>query len=592
MQGRRRVSTPREEAAAEIEAHLAMRVEALVAAGWSETAARREAERRFGNAREVRTAFQRSMRRRHRRARRREVASVLWNSLGYAARQLRRAPVFTLAVIASLGVAIGANATMFRIVDRLLLRAPEYLRVPERVNRIFFRFGYPDLANEVITPQAGYERYLDLAAGLESFDAVAAVFTSELTVGEGREAQARPVMLATPSFWRLFDAPPELGRYFTEAENALPRGDLLAVLSYGEWRTRFGGARDVLGRTLRIGSGTYTIIGVAPRSFTGLDPSPVTAFVPMAAAGVDVMGAAFALDFTGTWLEIVARRRPEAMPQAAENELTLAVQRSYFARNPRASPEVRVSALLTPILRDRGPYASAGSKVAVWLAGVAAIVLLIACANVANLLLVRTLERRREIAVRVALGAGRLRMLVQQLTEGLLLAALGGGLGLLLAWSGGAFIQRGLVPDVDWSGGRADGRVLLFTLVATLLTGIVVSILPMIRGLHVTVSTEIRSSGRLAGAGSSRARMALVLVQALLSMMLLSGAGLFVQSLRNARSVDLGFDPDRILYARVTLQGSGLDNDQVGALLEGVRESPGGGRSRKATAKAPCRLRW
>jgi hypothetical protein len=234
------------EARDEIAAHLAMREEELIAAGWSPDSARREAIRRFGDVERARERFERSARRRSSRARRQAMRDAVADSLRQALRQIRRSPGFAAAVIVSLGVAVGANAAMFRLVDRLMLRPPAHLHAPDRVSRLLFDFHYAT-GREASTTISGYERFEDIATASRSFDAVVATAVNELTVGTGEEALSRPVMLASGAFWSLFDAKPVLGRFFGPGEDELPSGSPVAVLSWLEWRSRSGASLYMTG---------------------------------------------------------------------------------------------------------------------------------------------------------------------------------------------------------------------------------------------------------------------------------------------------------------------------------------------------------
>ncbi len=225
----------------------------------------------------------------------------------------------------------------------------------------------------------------------------------------------------------------------------------------------------------------------------------------------------------------------------------------------------RPRAVAAPLLEARGPNEGLDAKVATWLIAVAAIVLVIACANVSNLLLARALSRRREIAVRLALGVSRGRLLTQLLTESVMLAAIGGGLGVVIARWGGAVVRRTLLPDAPdatWT----DRRVLLFTLLAAIGAGLIAGIVPALQSVRADLTTALKTGARDGGPTRSRARAVLLGIQASLSLVLLVGAGLFVQSLRHAQDAPLGFDADRIISARIDLRGTKLSPTEQSAL--------------------------
>ncbi|HTL04888.1 MAG TPA: FtsX-like permease family protein, partial [Gemmatimonadales bacterium] len=277
---------------------------------------------------------------------------------------------------------------------------------------------------------------------------------------------------------------------------------------------------------------------------------------------------------------------------AAEAELTLVYQRSLAGQpNPRTATIPRSRVELAPVLHDRGPKARGEARVAVWLAGVAVVVLLIACANVANLLLARALRRRRELAVRLALGVSRARLLRQLLTESTLLALLGGAAGLLTAHYGGGVLRAGLLSYVDWSvTGLFDRRILLFTALCALLTGALTGALPAMQAGRTRVASELKSGGREGSRRTTRVRAGLLVLQAALSVMLLIGSGLFLRSLRNVNAVDLGYQPSRLLHVSTDYRGTVLTAEARNALQQRLLErarSFGGVESATVTWAVP-----
>jgi predicted permease len=322
-----------------------------------------------------------------------------------------------------------------------------------------------------------------------------------------------------------------------------------------------------LGRPIRLGGSAFTVIGVAPPHFTGVGLERVDAWVPMTAGAAADVARDFATRYTIAWFSIVGRRRLGVSAAAADAQLTRAYVASW-RRQPGAPPiaQARPRATLYPVLVDRGPERSTGARVAVWVLGVAAVVLLVACANVANLLLARALTRQREVAVRVALGVGRGRLLRQLVAEVALLAAMGAAAGLLLARAGGTVLTRVLMPDIDWA--PMDARRLVVAAVIALGAGLLASLAPAARALRPDVVTRLRGTVREGGAGATaryagtrgRLRGTLVLAQATLSALLLVGAGLFVRSLLHVRALDFGYEPERVALAAVDLRGGKLDS--------------------------------
>ena len=583
---RRRVEAETDD---EIQFHLAMRADALVAQGFSREAAEAEALRRFGTLDEVRPQLLAAARHRQETLTMFERIDALRDDLRYTFRQLRRAPGFSAALALTFALGIGANATMFEIVDRLLLRPPAFLKESDRVGRVYLRRPNPD-GTERIDNNISYLRYVEMRDKARAFDASAAIFQDERVVGTGTAAEILYVGLVSASFWPMFDASPVLGRYFTAEEDRTPSGTPVAVLAYGFWKSRFGGARDVLGTQLRIGGKQYTIIGVAPKGFHGVWAATTIAYVPITAAAFEMFGTErYYQEHNASWLEMIARLRPGVTREAADAELTRVFRQSRVDAAAAAQPErrtirpddlARTRGQLAPLLYDRGPKATASAKVATWLAGVAVIVLLIACANVANLLIARGIRRRREIAVRVALGISRGRLVTQLLTESVVVAVLGAALGLGLARWGGGALRRLLLPDVDWALVPVfDARVLLFTAGAAIATGLLTGLAPAVYALRADVNGSLKAGEREGGDRKARLRTTLLLVQAALSVLLLVGAGLFVRSLRNVQHVKLGWQPDRLLHIRLDVQGTKLTDEQRVSLnqrvLEHIRTLPG-----------------
>jgi predicted permease len=544
---------------AEMQQHLDRATERLVARGLSPDAARAEALREFGNV-----AFLQEEAR--------DARGVRWledavQDLRYAVRGIRRSPGFALGVIGTLGLGVGANATMFGVVDRLLFRPPAYLAAPERAHRLYFTRILN--GTETIGSAFPYQRFLDITRSATSMDVVAAFMSRRLVVGSGEGAQEVLVGAASASLWQLFDARPAIGRFFTPDEDREPNGERVAVLSYAFWQLRYGGSPAVLGTTIVITPARYTIVGVAPRDFVGVERETPSVFIPVTSAAVDDFGSRWPIehgDYGTSWLDLYGRRRDGVTPNAATTDLTAAFLVSYrkqLARWPQYTEPVEVAKprmFLSPMLAERGPRPSADGRVAAWLFGVTGIVLLVACANVGNLMLARSLSRRRETAVRLALGVSRGRLVRHILLESLVLATLGGLAGLLLTQYGGHLLRVFLLPGVEWRDAFDDGRTIVFMMAATLAVGLGACAVPIAQASRYDVTTALRADARAGHGTRSRVRAALILTQVALSTMLLVGAGLFVRSVQQVVHLDIGYDVDRLVAVDVRLRTTELDS--------------------------------
>ncbi|HKP14461.1 MAG TPA: ADOP family duplicated permease [Gemmatimonadaceae bacterium] len=502
----------------------------------------------------------------------------------YAVRGLRRSPGLTAGVVITLALGLGANTAMFGVVDRLLFRAPALLRDPDTAHRVYgFRTRR---GTEEVGGVDQYARYRDIERWTHSFSAVAGFAPRELVVGTGDDAREMRVAVVSPSFFGFFEAPPVLGRYFTEAESK-PGEAPVAVLSHGMWQTHYGGRHDVVGTALQIGSATYTIIGVAPRGFVGLwEERPPAAFISLTdyAANESKVGGAVWTTYSWGWMSTIVRRKPNVTLAAANADLTNALVRSYEAErleDPSAPPlaATRPHAVAGSIIEQRGPRSSSDTKVATWVGGVSVIVLLISCANVANLLLARALRRRREIALRVALGVTRRRLLGQLLTESIVLAALGGVVGLGVAHWGGAALRAFLLEKNEAPAGIFDARTVWFAAAAALVVGLLTGLAPLVQATRAQLTSDLRAGARDGSYRSSHTRTALLIGQAALSATLLVGAMLFVRSLRNVEQFRLGYDTDPVLIVGMNARGVALDSARMVALrhrlLDAAKSVPG-----------------
>jgi putative ABC transport system permease protein len=487
---------------------------------------------------------------------------TFFQDLRYAVRTLRRTPAFTFAAVACLALGIGANTAIFSVIDGVLLR-PLPFRDPSSLVMVWETDPSQGRDRNVVSPA----NYLDWRAQNSTFSEVGSYidWRANLTGIDEPVEVARAI--ATATFFRVLDVAPELGRVYTLEEDA-PNGPNVVVLSHRLWERHFGARRDALGARLELDGRPFTVIGVMPATF-GIEGSRAELWTPMQ---LDP-----AVDYrtrTGRYLTSVARLKPGVTAERAQADMS-AIARRLEAAHPIFNRGW--GANVVPMYEQ---VVGGVRRALLVLAGVVAFVLLIACANVANLLLARSTARTREVAVRAALGAGRGRMVRQLLTESVVLSALGGAVGLLLAYWGvqgvKALAPRG-VPRV--ASISIDGWTMAFTLVVALVTGLLFGLVPALQAGRGNLQTVLREGSR-GSTSSGRARAVLVAAQVALSLVLLIGAGLMLRSFARLQAVDPGFDPEGVLTGRVQLAGqrfraSSAATAFFGQLLDRVEKVPG-----------------
>jgi predicted permease len=496
----------------------------------------------------------------------------LADDIRYALRGLRRRPVLSAAAILTLALGIGANATMFGVVDRLLVREPEHVRDPERVVR-FYTVARSSFGAKAFTTSLGdYAGFAAMRDHGRAFERVAAYMSREMTLGRGVGARPVNATLVSANFFPLLGVAPALGRFFADDEDrngAAP----VAVLSASFWGTRFGSDSTILGQPIVVHGTPYTVVGVTPRGFTGVELGVSDVWLPLHVAAPSTFGSGESdlQRIGGYWLQFFARLREGATREAASEEATALLRQS---RMEGISTGTDLRIMLGPIIKERGPEASDDVRTAKWVAGMSLVVLLIACANVGNMLLARAIERRREIAVRVALGVTRGRLVALVMTEAILLALLGGlGAVMLSLWTTD-LLRATLLPDVTWTTPPLDPRIVAVTLAITLATGLVAGIVPALRVSHTDLMTSLKIGERSEGsAGHTVVRRCLLVLQGALCVVLLVGAGLFVRSVDNLRRVNIGLDPDRAIVADVDLESAGYEPANVAAFFDRAAEA-------------------
>jgi predicted permease len=538
--------------------HLDMRVAELVAMGASPEEARREALLRFGDSTDAREYCRMMDERSVRAERRRNWLSELTQDLKWASRQVAKNPGFTLLAVITLGLGIGATTAIFSAVNRLL------------INPLPFPGGDRIVSLAQKLPNGGFsvspspESVRAWREGVTAFELVAAVGQQDMSFGDGADVRKLDVGMFEPTAARMVHLRPILGRSFAEDET-IPGSAHVAMLGYGFWKRRFGGDRDVIGKTIRLDGEPYTIVGVAPADFALPSmfgpPESREVWIPIT-WGPDLPS-----------VGAIARLRPGSTPEQAQGEMT---------RVLRELPETGDPKLEGLVTRPRDFLSQRTQDMFFVLLGAVGLVLLIGCSNVANLLLARAAGRHRELALRTALGAGRGRLIRQILTESVLLAAMGGVLGILVAWQGLRTIIA-LRPDNL----SVLDRVHLDPLIASgalglaLLTGLLFGLAPAFFATNRHMGAALRTETR-GGDGhgpSSRLRAALVVGEVALSVVLLVGAGLLIRTLRELESVDVGFPTAGVMSIRLarprTEANVPVPPDQMDAIVNRIERLPG-----------------
>ena len=557
----------------EIESHIAMQADVYRRSGLSPDEALHAARRQFGNVTAVRERIH-------------DFYGFGWvetfvGDVRHAVRSLARNPAVSLAAALTAAIGVGAVASMFSVLQTLLLAPPPHVVAADRVFRLHGLFPNAGAGGEPAEPTTGtpypfYERLVDEADTLES---VAAYAQTDLAAGAGPDARMTRAVMVSAGFWRTLGIRPALGRLLLDPEAHPATGARVVVLGHGFWQRRFDGRPDVVGETLRIKGRPYEIIGVTPRGFRGVELSDVDLWLPLLAWD-DGSSRPVRWHTSGTWyvLTLVGRLRPEVTLAQTEAQLT-GLQRTFLeeAVDPLFPPDAarlgryrEARVLLGPVTGGLGsnlrPIPEA--RVTAWLFGVAVVLVAIACLNAAGLLLLRAMRRRREIAVRIALGISRGRLARLLLAESLMLALLGGAASLAVVILTRAWLQRTILPAMAWEPAAiVSPGVLAVAVAATLATALAAGLSPL---WYVGRDALPAVQGRILDAPARRPRLqgALLAAQAALSVMLLVGAGLFLRSLYNAATLDIGLDRDNVVSVRVDFTGAGRGPDDVARFYE------------------------
>jgi putative ABC transport system permease protein len=537
--------------AEEMKFHLELKVEENLQAGMTPTQARIAARQQFGNQ----TLLQ---------ERSREMwgfrsIETLWQDLRYGARMFLKQPGFTLIAVLTLALGIGANTAIFSVVNAVLLQPLSYAE-PERLVWLW------DTLPQLPTAPTSLPEFLDWRGQNQSFEHLAAFQRGSMFLDTGDGTQDTPVGLVTPETFALFRVSPILGRTFTD-EETLPGRFRVAVIGQAMWQSRFGSDPNALGQTIELNGAPYTIIGVMPEGFSF--PNGAELWRPLP---IDPNQ----LDRGPHYLRVVGRLKPVVTLAQAQAEMsTLAARLSEQHPEKNAGHGVKLDLLRDVVVGDIGPALFI-------LLGAVGFVLLIACANVANLLLARVGVRQKEIAVRTALGASRPRIMWQLFTESMMLSVGGGAAGLLIAiWGVKWLVSMGpnTIPRVHEI--AVDPRVVGFTLLISAATSLLFGLAPALQASRPDLTDALKEGGRSsAGRARNRLRSVLVISEVALSLVLLIGAGLMIRSFAKLNQVDPGFNPAEVLTVGVTLLPNKYPEEERVAsfyseLLEQVASTPG-----------------
>lgn len=570
----------------EIELYLELRTEELVREGIPPEEARRLAEARFGDVARIESDLRRDGRvggwERGRR-----VMGALGRDLAYALRTFRRSPGFVVVAVLTLGVAVGGNTAIFSVVDAALVQA---LPFPRHDGLVVLE-GYQNVNGEKAIRWASAPEFRDWRERSRTVSPMAAVGQPTLTLTGDGEAERVNGEVVSADYFRILGVDAAVGRTFTAEEQATPDAHAVAVLSWDLWKRRYAGDRSIVGRTIQIDERPFTVVGVLPEGFQGVSMS-ADVFLPMSMISV-AYGSGILQSRGSRFLMVIGSLAGGATPATAQAELN-GIARDLAAEYPDTH---RDRGCLIQTGRDFFLGATLGSSLGtsasttarlLWvLLGAGGLLLLIAAANVANLLLVRAHARTREIVVRRALGAGAGRVARQLLTESLVLALMGGAVGLALgAWGLSLLVRftpEGVLPV--YATPSLNPQVFAYSLIVLAGAGMLAGLAPAVAGARVQIAAGLREGGRgetPGGGGIRRLRggHVFVVLQVALALALLVGAGLLVRSARAQLAVDPGFDVDALVAFRVSLPRTRYPSRAeitgfTQALLSRVRETPG-----------------
>ncbi|HEX4165825.1 MAG TPA: ABC transporter permease [Bryobacteraceae bacterium] len=543
----------------ELQFHLESKFAELVEQGWTPEAARAEAVRQFGDVRKIHRTCTAVAEQKEERMKKIEHMTAVFQDVKSGARQLRQSIGTTTLALSALAIGMGVVTAVFSVVYAVVLR-PLPFPSPERLVTVW---SVLEGTEDVVTPR-NFDAWRREA---KSFERLGAMQPTTFTLSRAGNVAQIPGAFASADYFRVFGIFPELGRTFTAEEDRAPRRHLV-VLSHRLWQERFGGKRDILGSEVYLNREAFTVIGVMPASFS-VRPGSEEVWAPLALSGQE-------MNWTGGILNVAGRLKTGTNRQQAQAEMNV-LARHLAAQYPDMNRNrgIRVGDYAADLVGDLR------SRLFVLL-GAVGFVLLIACANVANLLLARSAGRKQELAVRSALGANRSRIVRQLLTESMLVGLAAAALGLLLAQLLIDTVRKlnfDSIPRLEEAG--VNGTVFLFALFLALASTLIAGLLPAVRAAQVDIQSVLRNGGRgAAGAARDLARSVYIAGEVALALMLLIGAGLLIETAITAEHIQPGFSPRRLVTGRTALPMNIYKNSEqvIGTyrrILENLGEQPG-----------------
>ena len=547
----------------ELRFHFESRIADLRALGLSAEQAYRQAGEEFGDESTARLRMREIDERMERRRARLLWLDAFLADLRYALRGIIKSPMLSAAVIVTLAVGIGATVTMYGVMRQLVLQPPPHIVDPERMVRLYFTWQDPGAAIS-LEQRMSYPLFEDVRTQERGrTDIVAYIPDREVPVGLGVDAQLASATMVSAGYWRTLGVRPLVGRYMGDEEAHPLTGARVAVLGHAFWQRRYGGDSQIVGRTIMVRGVAYEIIGVTPRGFRGLEYGPTDLWLPLRAYEDDgKTQPRWHRSIAPQYVRLAARLQPAMSVPSSEARLShlyAAFLTRQFERieslraGERPTWGVRLVGVTGALDGAMTPIPEA--RLSIWLTAIAGILLAVACANVGGLLLLRALRRRREFAVRLALGMSRRRLSALLCTEGLAFAMLGGLAAAAIVALGGSLVRDTLIEGMLSESAGVDWSIVLLTIGCTLAAALVGGLAPLVQ-LRADLTAALRDGGAQGATRRSLVFRTLLITQTALSVVLLTGAGLFVRSIRQIDALDHGMDVQNVFALQADFTGT------------------------------------